>query len=237
MNGLLIVFEGSEGAGKSTQVQRLARWLERTGRTVVAVREPGGTPVGDTIRGVLLDPASEIEPATEALLFMASRAQLVGRVIRPALEAGSVVLVDRFFLSTYAYQVDGRGLELERVRAANQLAVGDLVPDLTVLLQLPVDEGMARAALRGGADRMELIGDAFHARVAAAFTRFAAPDWQQAHPECGPIVTVDALGDEEQVASRIARLLAGRWPETFPPVAVSDSEPSPEPHPAAWDVG
>src|SRR5438094_8751724 len=115
-DGRLIVFEGAEGAGKSTQVRLLADRLVSNGHDVVAVREPGGTVVGDEIRRILLDPTSDIVPRTEALLFMASRAQLVEREIRPALDAGSIVLVDRFFLSTYAYQGDGRGLSEDDLR-------------------------------------------------------------------------------------------------------------------------
>src|SRR5487761_2353808 len=106
--GPLIVFEGAEGAGKTTQLRRLASWLESGGRVVHALREPGGTPLGDEIRRLLLDPASDITPRAEALLFMASRAQLVQSLVRPALAAGHVVLLDRFFLSTYAYQGGGR---------------------------------------------------------------------------------------------------------------------------------
>lgn len=237
MAGLLIVFEGSEGAGKSTHVRRLAGLLEQAGRDVVAVREPGGTALGDEIRRLLLEPSSDIEPAAEALLFMASRAQLVSGVIQPALERGAVVLVDRFFLSTYAYQAGGRGLDLEAIAGANQLAVGDLVPDVTLLLQLPTDVGMARALARGRADRMEQTGDSFHARVAGAFAIFAAEEWQQAHPECGPIVPVDATGDAAAVAVRIDAVLNGRWPETFPLDAGFDRSAPPEPHPAARDAG
>ena len=237
MRGLLVVFEGSEGAGKSTQLRRLARSLAQAGHDVVSVREPGGTPLGDEIRRVLLDPASDIAPAAEALLFMASRAQLVERVVRPALERGAIVLVDRFFLSTYAYQADARGLPLADVREANRLAVGELVPDLTLLLQLPSGDGLARAAQRSGPDRMEQTGGAFHDRVAAAFARFATVEWQQSHPECGPIMPVDGSGDEDTVARRIATVLANRWPETFPLAPVSDDASSPAPHSAAWDVG
>src|ERR1041384_3347454 len=113
--GVLIVFEGPEGAGKSTQLRLLADWLGQRGADVVAVREPGGTIVGDHIRRLLLDPASDIVPRTEALLFMASRAQLVEREIRPSLAKGATVLVDRFFLSTYAYQGVGRGLPQEEL--------------------------------------------------------------------------------------------------------------------------
>lgn len=237
MRGLLIVFEGSEGAGKSTQLRRLAEALAGAGCDVVSVREPGGTPFGDEIRRLLLDPGSDIEPAAEALLFMSSRAQVVRRMIEPALARGAVVLVDRFFLSTYAYQADARGLPLLDVRAANRLAVGDLVPDLTLLLQVPMADGMARAARRGGPDRMEQSGDAFHDRVAAAFARFATVEWQQAHPECGPIMPINGDGDEAAVAARIRQVLANRWPETFPLRFVSETESPPVPHPAAWDVG
>lgn len=215
MRGLLVVFEGAEGAGKSTQLRRLADALVRDGHDVVAVREPGGTPLGDEIRRILLDPASDIEPAAEALLFIASRAQLVATVIRPALARGAVVLVDRFFLSTYAYQVEGRGVPLDRVREANRLAVGDLVPDVTLLLALPVADGLARVALRGDRDRMEQTGDAFHQRVAGAFERYAAPAWQREHPECGEILTVSAAGDADAVEARIRGVLHERWPETF----------------------
>ncbi len=217
--GLLIVFEGAEGAGKSTQLRRLADWIGARGRDVVAVREPGGTVVGDEIRRLLLDPASDIVPRTEALLFMASRAQLVEREIRPALDAGAVVLVDRFFLSTYAYQGDGRGLPEEELRVANRMATTGLVPDLTLLLTLGVEEGLARAARRGAHDRMEQAALAFHERVARAFERFATSAWQQAHSECGPIVLVDAGGDEATVFDGVLRVLRAHWPETFPACA------------------
>lgn len=214
--GLLLVLEGPEGAGKTTQLRLLAEWLTARGAEVVAVREPGGTPVGDEIRRILLDPASDIAPHAEALLFMASRAQLVEREIAPALGRGAIVLLDRFFLSTYAYQCAGRGLPEEEVRAANRLATGGLVPDLTLLLMLPAREGLARAAARGGHDRMERAEAAFHDRVAAAFADFAAPTWQEGHPECGPIVVVDAHGDEEAVFHRLLTELHRRWPASFP---------------------
>src|SRR5579862_8111730 len=124
MSGRLIVFEGSEGAGKSTQIGLLASWLTQAGRKNVVVREPGGTPLGDEIRRILLEPGGDVSPRAEALLFMASRAQLVERVVRPALDGHEVVLVDRFFLSTYAYQGAGRGLSEDDLRAANHVATG-----------------------------------------------------------------------------------------------------------------
>jgi dTMP kinase len=201
--GPLIVFEGAEGVGKSTQLRRLASWLESGGRVVHAHREPGGTPLGDEIRRLLLDPKSDIAPRAEALLFMASRAQLVETLVRPGLEAGHVVLLDRFFLSTYAYQGAGRGLPESEVRQANAVATSGLVPDLTLLMTLPVREGLARAEQRGVRDRMERNADEFHHRVSDAFAAFAAPEWQARHPECGPIVTVNASGSEDDVFRRI----------------------------------
>lgn len=214
--GALIVFEGAEGAGKSTQLRLLADWLGSRGRDVVAVREPGGTVLGDEIRRLLLDPSSDITPRAEALLFMASRAQLVEREIRPALAHGAVVLVDRFFLSTYAYQGAGRGLAVAELRVANAMATAGLIPDLTLLLTLPVAEGLARADQRGERDRMERAELAFHERVAGAFGEFARPDWQREHPECGPIALVDAAGDERKVLQRVLTVLRERWPASFP---------------------
>jgi dTMP kinase len=213
--GALIVFEGAEGVGKTTQIALLVARLRELGIPHVAVREPGGTALGDEIRRLLLDPAERIGARAEALLFMASRAQLIDDVVRPALAAGRVVLADRFFLSTYAYQVEGRGLEERAIRATNDFATGGIVPDLTILLDLPVGEGLARAATRGGHDRMERSGDAFHTRVTLAFRDFATAGWQAAHPECGAIHLVDASGDPEEVATRVWRALASLRPETF----------------------
>lgn len=214
-HGKLIVFEGAEGAGKTTQLKLLAERLTSRGVECLAVREPGGTPVGDVIRDLLLDPEASISPSAEALLFMSSRAELVSRELRPKLEAGQVVIVDRFFLSTYAYQVLGRGLPEEDVRAANRLATGGLVPDLTILLDVPVAVGMGRADSRGARDRMERSGDDFHTRVGEAFALFTSSDWQASHPECGPIVRLDSTGSEESVFADVASTLIGRFPETF----------------------
>ena len=214
--GRLIVAEGSEGAGKTTQLRRLAAWLESLAQPTVLLREPGGTPLGDEIRRLLLDPESHIEPRAEALLFMASRAQLVETRIRPALASGETVLLDRFFLSTYAYQGAGRGLDEALLRRANEVATVGLVPDLTLLFTLPPSVGLARAAQRGGHDRMERADGGFHDRVAAAFRGFATAEWQQAHPECGPIALVDGEGDEDAVFERVKRTIAGHWPGSFP---------------------
>jgi dTMP kinase len=213
MSGRLVVFEGVEGAGKTTQLERLALRLGRHGVTLRMLREPGGTAVGDEIRALLLRPGTLIPPRSEALLFMASRAALMDQQVLPALERDEMVLMDRFFLSTYAYQVAGRGLPEREVREANALATGGRVPDVTVLLTLPVTEGLARAARRGQADRMEQADRAFHQRVEDAFARFADERWQVMHPECGPLVPVSAVGSVDEVEDRIWRVIAAACPE------------------------
>ena len=214
--GPIIVFEGGEGSGKSTQLRRVSAQLERRSVPHVCLREPGGTALGTEVRRVLLDRASDIEPRAEALLFMASRAQLVQREIVPSSKRGDVVLLDRFFLSTYAYQIAGHGLPEEDVRAANRFATGGLVPDLTILLSFPVEQGLARAARRADShDRIEAMGEDFHRRVAAALKTFGDPAWQALHLECGPIVTVDATGAEDTVAAHVQLVLHDRWPGTF----------------------
>jgi dTMP kinase len=217
--GRLVVFEGPEGAGKTTQIDRLAAALAAEGRPCRVVREPGTSEVGREIRRLVLDPAHDVTVATEALHFLAARAQLVERELLPALEAGETVLADRFFLSTYAYQVAGRGLPEPEVRAANRLAPRGLVPDLTILLRVPPELGLERARRRSGFDRMEGAGAAFHARVAAAFAAFADPAWQASHPECGPIVEVDASGSEDEVAAAVRAVLDGRRPIARPETA------------------
>jgi dTMP kinase len=214
--GQLIVFEGGEGSGKSTQLLRLGAELDRLRKPYVALREPGGTPLGADVRKLLLDPGSDITPRAEALLFMASRAQLVDRQVTPSLRRGHIVLLDRFFLSTYAYQIAGRGLVEDDVRAANQFATAGLVPDLTILLTYPVREGLARVAHRDTThDRIEALGESFHDRVARGFADFAKPEWQATHAECGPIVAVDGEGTEAEVGERVRSVITARWPAFF----------------------
>jgi dTMP kinase len=214
-SGRLIVFEGAEGAGKTTQIRILTERLATAEIPFVAVREPGGTPVGDDIRDIVLHREQEITPATEALLFIASRAELVAREILPSLKKGNVVLVDRFFLSTYAYQIVGRGLGEEEVRAANRLATAGLVPDLTLLLDVHAAHGLQRADARGKRDKIERSGDDFHARVGNAFRRFTDSEWQHSHPECGPIKLIDGSGDEVTVHKRVVSTLASAFPKPF----------------------
>ena len=215
MRGLFVVFEGGEGVGKTTQWSRLAQLLSDSGFQVTALREPGGTVLGDRVRQIVLDPDSHLSAEAELLLFSASRAQLVTDVIFPALERGQLVLVDRFLLSTYAYQGAGRGLSDETVRQVSRTATQGLVPDLTLLLTMPMEDAFSRAMARGAADRMEREGREFHRRVAAAFDEASSVTWQQAHPELGPIERVDASGTEETVQHRLLSILSSRWPERF----------------------
>lgn len=219
--GPLIVFEGPEGVGKTTQVGRLAARLAAAGVPHAALREPGGSALGERVRGLVLDPALDVHPRAEALLFLAARAQLMDEV-RDRQARGEVVLLDRFFLSTYAYQVGGRQLPEDAIRGANAFATDGLRPDLTILLSYPAHAGLARVDRRGERDRMERAGADFHARVAAAFELFQDRAWQDAHPETGPIAAVDAWGTEDEVAARVADVLAARWPETFPPTRGSE---------------
>jgi dTMP kinase len=204
--GIFVTFEGPDGGGKTTQLRRLADRLERAagpGATEVLVtREPGGTAAGERIRQVLLDPAGgALEPATEALLFCAARAELVAQVIRPALAAGGLVLSDRFADSTLAYQGYGRGLDLGHLAALNALATGGLTPDRTLLLDLPAGLGLSRRRREGGWNRLDDAGTAFHERVRDGFLALAA-----AEPERWTVV--DAAGDADAVAEAIWRIVA-----------------------------
>ncbi|HYQ37546.1 MAG TPA: dTMP kinase [Pseudomonas sp.] len=156
MSGLFITLEGPEGAGKSTNREFLAERLTRAGCEVVLTREPGGTPLAERIRELLLEPSDEPMAAdTELLLVFAARAQHLAQVIRPALAAGKVVLCDRFTDATYAYQGGGRGLSQERIAQLERFVQGELRPDLTLVFDLPVEVGLARAVARGRLDRFE----------------------------------------------------------------------------------
>ncbi|MEO7362623.1 MAG: dTMP kinase [Gemmatimonadaceae bacterium] len=210
--GLFIVLEGVEGVGKTTQWARLRDRLQSIGKTVIAVREPGGPNVGEFIRQLLLSPELSIPPGTEALLFAASRAEVTSTVIEPAIERGDTVLVDRFLLSTYAYQGGGRGIKTESLRTINAFATGGLKPDVTLLLSLPLDAALARAAQRSAPDRIEKEDRSFHVRVASTFRDATTSDWQTAHPDCGRIVQIDASGSADEVTERCVTFLAQQWP-------------------------
>ncbi len=170
MKGLFVTLEGPEGAGKSTNREYLAERLRACGVDVVLTREPGGTPLADRIRELLLTPADEpMAVDTELLLVFAARAQHLAQVIRPALERGAVVLCDRFTDATYAYQGGGRGLSIERIAQLEAFVQGELRPDLTLIFDLPVEVGLARAAARGRLDRFEQEGLRFFESVRRAY--------------------------------------------------------------------
>lgn len=202
--GRFITFEGPEGSGKTTQMRLLAAWLEAQGRRVVMTREPGGTRIGDSIRALLLDPThTEMRPETEILLFSAARAQIVGQVIRPHLAQGGIVLCDRFADSTLAYQGYGRQLDLATLRQITAFATGNLTPDLTICLDLPVEEGLRRK--RSGDqtewNRMEQETLAFHERVRRGFLALAAAEpmrW----------LVLDATQSVEEIQRQIRKAIA-----------------------------
>lgn len=199
MSGLFITFEGVEGCGKSTQLQQLQAHLEEAGYTVVATREPGGTPIAEAIREILLDPANTAMGSTaELLLYEAARAQHVHEKIAPALEAGHIVLCDRFADSTTAYQGAGRGIAPEVLHALHTTATEGLWPDLTLLLDLDVNIGLERARHRGRKDRLEREAVAFHQRVRDGFLALAA-----AEPE--RIAIIDGNAPVEEVHAAIVR--------------------------------
>ncbi len=176
MAGRFVVLEGPEGAGKSTLARALEARARAAGLAPLLVREPGGTPAAERARAILLDPGHHVGEAAELFLVLAARAEVVREVIRPALAAGRFVLADRYELSTFAYQVAGRGLPAELVRAANRLATGGLTPDLTLVLDLPHAEGRRRQVVAGKSlDRLDAETPAFHQRVEAAYLAARGP--------------------------------------------------------------
>jgi dTMP kinase len=204
---MLITFEGIEGSGKSTQLRRLAERIPG----VVVTKEPGGTPLADDIRAVLLDSRSRIDPVAELFLFAASRRQNVVDIIRPALERGATVLCDRFTDATLAYQGFGRLLNLDQLRALNAWATDSLTPDLTLLFDLPEEAGLSRARARnaGAAQdegRFEAEDLRFHRRVREGYLALAAT-------EPSRFAVIDATGDVDDVSARVEAELMEKTPE------------------------
>jgi dTMP kinase len=205
-NGWFITFEGGEGAGKSTMIERTRQWLVARGHVVVNTREPGGTPVAEEIREILLGRKTLTLCATaELLLVFAARAQHLEELIRPSLARGSTVLCDRFTDATWAYQGGGRGVPEELITTLENAVHRDLQPDLTFLLDLPVQLGLDRVFSRGETDRIERESAAFFDRVRNTYLKRAALAPQR-------FVVIDASGDEESVWQQLASVLQQRVP-------------------------
>jgi dTMP kinase len=206
--GLLLAFEGGEGAGKSTQARLLAIWLRENGYDVLATHEPGATKIGMRLRALLLDTAhTGLSPWAEVMMYAADRAEHVASVIEPALARGTIVVTDRYVDSTLAYQGGGRQLSMNAIRQVNELATGGLVPDITFLLDLPAVEGLGRRAR--SADRLEAEPELFHERVRATFLRLAREDPAR-------YVVLDATMDPTQLSKEIRAALRDRLPDPVP---------------------
>jgi dTMP kinase len=210
--GVLIAFEGGEGAGKSTQVRRLQEWLTGEGLVARTTFEPGATPYGAGIRAILLDRAhTGIAPRAEALLYAADRAEHVARVVRPALDRGAIVITDRYVDSSIAYQGYGRGLDPTTISRMSRWATGELLPDLTILLDLPVEDGLARAQARGqstgtATDRIESETREFHEKIRRGFLRLVAEDSPR-------YALVNAAQPPEEVAAAVLAAVRTVLPE------------------------
>ncbi len=204
-SGHFITLEGGEGAGKSTQIARLKAWLEAKGRTVVATREPGGSPGAEMIRKLLVEgPVERWDGTTEALLHFAARREHLRSTVWPALRRGEWVLSDRFADSTLAYQGYGHGVDAKVFEQLYKLAVGDFRPDLTLILDLPVEQGLKRAAGRRGSEtRYESLPADFHARVRTGFLEIAAREPKRC-------MVIDATGGIDATAQAIARAVSER---------------------------
>ena len=208
--GYFVVFEGGEGAGKSTQIEAFTKWLEARGDEVVATREPGGTSIGQRIRDILLNPElSEMNERAEALLYAADRAQHVAEVIRPGLEQGKVVVSDRFLDSSLAYQGIGRGLGLQQIYDISQWATGGLLPDLVFYMKLDPEVGLERVG--ENRDRIEREEQDFHDRVGAAYLEIA-----EKYP--GRFVVLDAGKPAAEVHREIIKAFEERVPAGIDPI-------------------
>jgi dTMP kinase len=212
--GVFVVFEGGEGAGKSTQVTRLAEALRAENRDVVVTREPGATDVGARIRGLVLDKGDAPSPRAEALLYAADRAHHVATVVRPALARGAVVISDRYVDSSLAYQGAGRTLPVQEISWLSSWATGGLKPDLVVLLDVDPSVGLGRVDSRGqGADRLESEARSFHERVRYAFLDLAAADPKR-------YLVLDAARPADEIGGVVAKRIRGLLAEG------SDAQPA-----------
>ena len=200
MSGVFITFEGLDGSGKSTQLRMLASELRLRGREVVSTRELGGTPLGGLLRNVVLEAEEQVDPMAELLIFAADRAQHVRALVRPALDSGHVVLSDRYADATVAYQGAGRGFPPELIDEVVALATGGLLPDLTLIFDLTVDESLRRAGPRQKQDRIDSEEAAFHTRVRDAYLKIAAADPER-------VRVVDASGSVQETHSQVMRLV------------------------------
>lgn len=208
---MFITFEGIEGSGKSTQLQRVAALLRERGRTVITTKEPGGTKLADSIRAILLDSRNVIDPIAEVLLFAASRRQNTMEVIRPASDRGDIVLCDRYTDSTLAYQGFGRLINLDQLRTLNGWATGDLNPDLTLVFDLTEEAGLSRAVRRNSSaaadeGRFEAEDLRFHRRVREGYLALAAAEPKR-------YAVIDANGTIDEVFERTLAILRARLPE------------------------
>ena len=202
--GFLLSFEGIEGCGKTTQLRRLAQRLRSLGYLVVETREPGGSPISEQIRSVLLDVSNRgMDRRCELLLYLASRAQHLGDIIRPAMEKGAIVLCDRFADATLAYQGYGRQLGASVIRRFNQFAAGGVVPNLTVLLDIPVSIGLERKRRAGGLDRLDLEREMFHEAVRKGYLRIAKQEPRR-------IRVIDGTAPVDEVTRVVSRIVDER---------------------------
>lgn len=204
MSGTFISFEGIDGSGKTTQLRRLENDLQARGLDVLATREPGGTPLGIRLRAALLDAHEQVDPLTELLLYAADRAQHVRALVRPALAAGRIVLTDRYSDATVAYQGAGRGFSPQLIAEVIQLATGGLMPDITLIFDLPVQTGTSRTRRRAHqtqeGDRLDAEDAAFHELVREAYLQLAAAEPQR-------VRIIDASGSIDETHARMMKIV------------------------------
>ena len=203
--GRFLTVEGVDGAGKSTQLPKIEDWLRRTGVRTLSTREPGGTPLGESLRTVLLDPRfTGMSPAAELLVMFAARAEHVAKVIAPALAEGTWVLCERFTDATFAYQGGGRDIDPARIAALEETVQGDIRPDLVLVLDLPVEVGLERSARRGAADRFERETVEFFRRVREVYLG-------RAREQPMRYAVIDARADEETITEHMVREISERF--------------------------